>query len=505
MSNSTHSYKDLFEYQTLERISGQPTYASLNLLKKQLQANAASVPSTLGGGANGHLGLVLTPQQYTFISLRPFVRPNHPGVLIIPPGITNEESERLRHNQKVHMDLFTLTHSVEKTLIQQLVAAIDPVYVEELRNNTTGLIDKPLHEILLHLFNNYGQVDGAEYNNKYIELLKHQYDPDKPIDEIFTKIVDFINLAEAASMPVPVDQALHIGCGIIRQCGVFVEALKRWNKKPTAEKTWNNFKAHFRSEHKEYRSTLPTTTRQADYSANMIAQQVANQLWEKAQEVQDVEPPIMHTPPMYQPPPSPMMAPMPPPMMPPTSPPTLPPYCQPVQSGAPGPAPFPVMQQANAMIHDQTLTTLIANVKDLTTTINNMKIQQNNQQYFQQPNLPNGQKGATKKNKPKRYCWSHGLCGHDGFHCKQPAQGHNPYATIQNMMGGNTKGTKKNKAPQQSAFYSPPPMQQQFVPQQQAYSFSNQQTNGTQYQPRQQGATFPPPGQYYGQAYHPNT
>ena len=52
----------LFEYPVLTPIQGQPTYAAMNVIKNKTKANLTSVPTELGGGANEHLGLMLTPK-----------------------------------------------------------------------------------------------------------------------------------------------------------------------------------------------------------------------------------------------------------------------------------------------------------------------------------------------------------------------------------------------------------------------------------------------------------
>ena len=39
-----------FDFPVLTRIHGEPTYETLKVLKKQLQANAATVNCVLGGG-----------------------------------------------------------------------------------------------------------------------------------------------------------------------------------------------------------------------------------------------------------------------------------------------------------------------------------------------------------------------------------------------------------------------------------------------------------------------
>lgn len=70
-----------FPYPTLTVIEGKPTAATLLVLRKEIYANARSVHCDLGGGANGYLGVVMPPAQYTLRTLKVFTAPVHPGPL----------------------------------------------------------------------------------------------------------------------------------------------------------------------------------------------------------------------------------------------------------------------------------------------------------------------------------------------------------------------------------------------------------------------------------------
>ena len=85
-STNINYVETYFEYPTLTRIHGAPTYDTLKTLKDQLKANATSVTSDLGGGNHGHLGLVLDTLEYNNVSPVPYDRPLHPGNLTILPG-----------------------------------------------------------------------------------------------------------------------------------------------------------------------------------------------------------------------------------------------------------------------------------------------------------------------------------------------------------------------------------------------------------------------------------
>ena len=79
MTNPNIDYTSTnFEYAALTKIHGMPAYEPLRQIKNEMKANAASVPCDLGGGAHGHLGLMLSPPEYTNVSVTPYVRPVHP-------------------------------------------------------------------------------------------------------------------------------------------------------------------------------------------------------------------------------------------------------------------------------------------------------------------------------------------------------------------------------------------------------------------------------------------
>ena len=86
--NTAVNYIDMyFEYKELTKIHGEPNYESIKCLHLQIKTNAGSVPSNLGGGNFGHLGLVVTQAKYALISNAPFVCPVHPGPCVIPPKL----------------------------------------------------------------------------------------------------------------------------------------------------------------------------------------------------------------------------------------------------------------------------------------------------------------------------------------------------------------------------------------------------------------------------------
>ena len=53
-----------FPHKILEKINGTPSRINIDDAKEKQTENAASRPSTRGGGAHGHAGMVVPPARY---------------------------------------------------------------------------------------------------------------------------------------------------------------------------------------------------------------------------------------------------------------------------------------------------------------------------------------------------------------------------------------------------------------------------------------------------------
>ena len=183
-----------FEFPTVDKIHGTPTFRSLQTLKRQLKANCQTVISDLGGGHLGLLGLLLSPEEYALLSNVAFTRPLHPGQLQIPAGTPQHEAIRLPEEHRESIRVFRETHDVETVLIKQVVFAIAPEYLKELRDPFTDKINVTIKELLDHLFDTYGLVDSETLNaceNKVKTMFWTLSDP--PVT-IFNAIEDLDSL-----------------------------------------------------------------------------------------------------------------------------------------------------------------------------------------------------------------------------------------------------------------------------------------------------------------------
>ena len=107
----------------------------------------------LGGGANGHLGIILDAVEYDKVAVGcPYIRHSMPDIPIFASNTPQHEVARRRDDFKEAKRLFKEMISLEKALIQQLRNAIPSMYLKRFRSKNSNAIDKPISFILNHLF-----------------------------------------------------------------------------------------------------------------------------------------------------------------------------------------------------------------------------------------------------------------------------------------------------------------------------------------------------------------
>ena len=279
-----------FPHPITTAIHGKPTFTTLYKLKKEIMANAASVPSTLGGGQHGHLGLILTAPQYNNISLVPFLKPRDPGEPLLDGTMTWEQMQAVRLANRDARDQFDKVTTVETAIKQQIINSIEPPYLEEFRNNTTNTIEHPIHFIFETLFRKYGRITKQQLQERYRSLTEHNHNASIPPDTVFNLINEYEELAEHAGSNITNQQKVDIAYIIFLNTGKFNRALRKWNEKPQHDRTWQNFKLHLNDAFDINQEFEGATAAEAGFTqhANLIAEQVAMQL-ERREPIQQVE------------------------------------------------------------------------------------------------------------------------------------------------------------------------------------------------------------------------
>lgn len=151
MTDTHKSSTLVFPHPTLTIIKGKPTNATVQLLKKEVIANARSIPTHLDA-THGYLSLLVEVDEYKKMNNGvAFPVPVHPG-----PTVThqpNSDAAQMTENVRIHnaaiteFDKYTI---VRETIKKQLIAAVERIYLSEIDHDDFGFAMVSPGEILGH-------------------------------------------------------------------------------------------------------------------------------------------------------------------------------------------------------------------------------------------------------------------------------------------------------------------------------------------------------------------
>ena len=178
-------------------------------MEKELKANAGSVETTLGGGANSHLGLLMLEEKYTTHSATPFVVPAHPGITpLFPPGTTQINARIISTQHENLVYIYELCRNVTNALRQQILAALEHKYIDILEDQHTGYSNVAQLQIIEYLYANHGCVSNTDLKENDKEFRK-PIDVYAPIELVWKRIQDCRDYADQGNTLYTNAQVLH--------------------------------------------------------------------------------------------------------------------------------------------------------------------------------------------------------------------------------------------------------------------------------------------------------
>lgn len=251
----------------------KPTAVAVRLLCKEMYHNAMSVPSTLGGGRHGHLGMVMPEVEYMKISLNKtkYKIPTKPDI----PSF-NEKSE-VRDKQSLEyqqaLNEYTEAQELQAHLLQLLLQAVPRLYILSLSHSTLGFTGITPKRILKHLMANYGVITPQDLKDN-LSKLETPWNPETPIEMVFTNAIACREFAEQGQEPIPDTAYMRAIVDVFRASGAFPEAIREWEFKPAAERIVDKIEAHFiqADNYRRDSEELLKTTMAASASANAANQ-----------------------------------------------------------------------------------------------------------------------------------------------------------------------------------------------------------------------------------------
>jgi hypothetical protein len=257
----------VFPHPTLTPLTDKPSERSIRLLKREVFANAIAIHSTRGGGAHGHLFLVVPQAEYNNMGLPLFVQPVHPGPNPVH-GDAPTAAQITETNRQYTQNLteFTLYRTATQEIKRQLLDAIPATYIDSLSDSLWGFTNVSPANILEHLTNTYGDVTPTDLEDNRNQL-QAPWNIDEPIENIWTRTDQILDYATRNGEPIPNGTTIRLLIVVFTKTGLFTNAIDLWNRKPAADKTLPNFKAHFNFENKDRLDKL-TAARAGFHGAN---------------------------------------------------------------------------------------------------------------------------------------------------------------------------------------------------------------------------------------------
>jgi len=225
---------------------GEPSPRAIRILQTELYANASAIPSDLGGGDHGHLGMLMPNAEYILIStggaaygipVRPQV-PAFAGAAAVIAAI-QEDYRRAQETYHTHRDL---SNQIKKLILD----AVPLDYLSELAHPTMGYSSVTPSQMLEHLVTNYGGITAKDLRDN-MERLKTPWNPDTPIESVFTNGTFCRNFANEGNNPISDETYVLILVDIFEASGVLEKAIEDWEAKPVADQTLANAIPHFKT------------------------------------------------------------------------------------------------------------------------------------------------------------------------------------------------------------------------------------------------------------------
>ena len=141
--------------------------------------------------------------------------------------------------------------AVEMTLRNQLVEAIDDDVLQPLRNTATDMINSLIPDIITFLVDTYGKLSPSQLRERERVIDDMTYDPAQNIDTVFNKTQNFQELCILLNNEKTDKQLITYAYLCFQKIGLFQNSFIKWNTKPSANHTFNNFKIFMRQQYLE--------------------------------------------------------------------------------------------------------------------------------------------------------------------------------------------------------------------------------------------------------------
>ena len=182
-----------FPIKTILKILGEPNYKAINELIEVLYANAASIPTTLGGGRNGHIGLLMDVAVYDNAATTSYARPTDPGPYA--QHSTGNSAVARADANSIHKEgrkIYDLDKKLDAALKQEIIVAVEETYLSAKNQRYMGFHSVSSKNLVDYLMERYGKIIASDFK-ACKQSLVNTIEVYRLIDVYFQQVEDVIH------------------------------------------------------------------------------------------------------------------------------------------------------------------------------------------------------------------------------------------------------------------------------------------------------------------------
>ena len=242
-----------FPYETPTKIKGEPTNATITILKRQIYANAMENACTLGCGTLGYLGIIMPDADYqakqtaiTKIAFQPFVKPVID--LTADDNTIKEEKRKLR-------DYIAM----ESLLKKQILTAIHPTFLTALEDAELGMGFTTGKEILTYITTEYGTIILEDLATN-MDKMNEPWNSEQPIHQLWDRIKECQRIGTAGGEPITDRMAMFTVLKLLDATGLHHVYTTSWRQTCPIQTAWQmtTFQEFFNHADKDRKKNLTT-------------------------------------------------------------------------------------------------------------------------------------------------------------------------------------------------------------------------------------------------------
>jgi hypothetical protein len=259
--------------ETVTKINGQPTNQALTILKKELIAILANIPTTLGGGNHEHAGIIVELTRYLLMTRGvSFVNPANPGTY--PANVPGNAAARVQARAEAEHKEFVREYKNFQGVAQAtkdiIPEAVDHEYLLKIEDEILGFLNQMPTDMLTHLCNPGGALDFADTKTLLAER-DGEWDASKVPQLYFNQVEKAIQGLTHAGITSDLNKCRDMAHFYLKTSGEFDTVVREWEQRPEIQKTCQNIKTFISAEYAKENKQNKLTAK--NFKANMIEKQ----------------------------------------------------------------------------------------------------------------------------------------------------------------------------------------------------------------------------------------